>query len=617
MTQKVYAADEFASSYDVTYDVDTTGITTVTEKISLKNLTSQYYATQFSLTIGATQISDVTASDQSGPLDVSQEQKGSATTLNVKFNQQVAGEGKSLLWTLQFKSTDFASSLGKIWEVTVPKVVPSTTLENYNLTLSVPQAFGEPTAISPTPLRQTNSFGKIFLTFDKTQLTQSGVSASFGTNQLFDFDLTYHLENPNLFPLLVNVALPPDTAYQDVLYSRMDPKPVNVTLDADGNYLAWYQLSRSQKLDVKVTGSSKLYSNSKVKNPTLDPTLRKIYTASAKYWEKDHPAIKAKLAEILGSNPPAKTSDKARLIHRYVANNLKYDSSRLNSDSIERLGAVTALNNPTSAVCMEYTDLFIALARAAGIPARELDGFAYTTNSALRPLSLSGDILHAWPEYFDEEKGWVMIDPTWESTTGGVDYFNKLDLNHFVFAIKGSSSEVPAPAGSYKYPGQNTKDVKVDFSNSDFLGKPQLFVDIAAPDPIVSGLPSSIKVKVFNNGNTLQQSSTLGVSGGRLSILNNLNTRLGPIPAFGFAEFDYDARSKSLVEQFDDKITVTVAGQKFEKDIHVRPFIIFQSFPVTLIFVIVGISIIYFVVLGGFVYRRKFLNKSNKPVAKK
>src|SRR3989344_4628336 len=192
------AAEEFATSYDVTYDVGLDGVTTVTEKISLRNLTSQYYATQFSLTIGATQITDVSASDQSGPLQVKQESKGSSTTLGVQFNQQVAGQGKILPWTLTFKSKDFAQKIGKIWEVSAPKIVSSGSLENYNLTMLVPTSFGAPTQISPTPVKQTLTGDKLALSFNKDQLMQFGVSASFGENQNFDFDLSYHLENPNL-----------------------------------------------------------------------------------------------------------------------------------------------------------------------------------------------------------------------------------------------------------------------------------------------------------------------------------------------------------------------------------------------------------------------------------
>ena len=156
LTITVYAAEEFSTSYDVTYDVSLDGVTTVTEKVTLKNLTSEYYATNFSLTIGSTAITDVTASDPSGPLETKIEKKGSATTLSVKFNQQVVGVGKLLPWTLTFKSKDFASKQGSVWEVSVPKVVASSNLEGYNLTLAVPTSFGAPTSITPTPTKQTH-----------------------------------------------------------------------------------------------------------------------------------------------------------------------------------------------------------------------------------------------------------------------------------------------------------------------------------------------------------------------------------------------------------------------------------------------------------------------------
>src|SRR3989344_2446521 len=209
-----YAAEEFATSYDVTYDVGADGVTTVSEKINLKNLTSEYYANQFKLIIGSTSIFDIKASDGGGNMQVTSEQKNTATEINVKFNQQVVGLNKVLPWTLQFKSKDFAERIGKVWEVRSPRVSSLSNLENYNLTISVPSDFGDPTSITPAPKTQTLSSGKLFLTFTKDQLTESVVSASFGNFQLFDFDLSYHLDNNNLVPILTNIALPPDTAYQ-------------------------------------------------------------------------------------------------------------------------------------------------------------------------------------------------------------------------------------------------------------------------------------------------------------------------------------------------------------------------------------------------------------------
>lgn len=594
----------FATSYDVLYDVSDTGVTTVTQKVTLKNLTSEYYANQFKLIIGATKVFEIRASDPSGPLEVIEQQQGTATVLSLKFNQQVAGLGKQLPWTLSFKTKDFAEKVGKVWEVRVPRISSTTNVENYNLILAVPESFGQPSLISPTPKSQSISQGKIFLTFDKSQLQSSGISANFGVNQLFDFDLAYHLENNNLVPVLTNIALPPDTSFQDVIYQRIEPKPLNVTMDNDGNYLAWYRLNRSQKLDIKVIGSAKLYTNSKVKNPTLDESLKQKYTSTDKYWEKDNPQITLKLNEIL-AGPGTKTpEEKVKLIFQFVVNHLKYDSSRLTGD-IERLGAVTALSNPDSAVCMEFTDLFIALTRAAGIPARELDGYAYTANPTLRPLSLTRDILHAWPEYWDERRGWVMVDPTWENTTGGVDYFNKLDLNHFVFAVKGSSSTTPIPAGSYKYKGEDSLDVKVSLSDKDFLGHPQIDVQIDAPGSIVPGFPGVIKVKITNAGNALFPSTSLGMSANKLSILNNAGQNMGPIPAFGEASFDFNIRTKSLFDSYEDQITVLVGGQKFTKDITIKPFILFQTVPLAIGGVVGLMVLVYLSVLGIHIYQKR------------
>lgn len=609
--RSVFAEGEFATSYDVLYDVSEDGITTVTEKISLKNRTSESYASQFKLTISATQIFDIKASDPSGPLEVSTGQKDTATTIAVKFNQQVAGLGKILPWTLTFKSKDFAEKSGKVWEVRAPKISPSSNLESYNLTISVPQNFGDLSAVSPLPKNQSLSSSKIFLTFDMNQLRTSGVFASFGTSQLFDFDLAYHLWNSNLMPILTSVALPPDTSFQDVIFQRIDPKPLNVTVDQDGNYLAWYRLTRGQKVDVRVLGSAKLYASSKVKNPSLPENLRKKYTAGDKYWEKDNPQIVSQLNEILKENPSADNRVKTKLIFQFVVDTLKYDSERL-TDNIERLGAVTALANPDKAICMEFTDLFIALSRAAGIPARELDGYAHTSNTTLRPLSFTKDILHAWPQYWDEQRGWVMVDPTWQNTTGGVDYFSKLDLNHFVFVLRGSSSSDPIPAGSYKYAGQSSNDVKVTLSENDFLGKPQLDVEVLSANPVFSGFPGSLRIKVTNSGNGFYPSAPLSITTDKLVVLDADKGMSGLIPAYGTATFDFNLRTRSLFDSYDDTVTILIGRQKFTKNIIVRPFLLFQPIPMMIGIVAAFMIFIYLSILGIHIYRGRISKNKKK-----
>lgn len=600
---KAWAADEFATSYDVSYDVKQDATTEVTQKITLKNLTSQYYASNFTLTIGSTTVSEVTAFDETGPMEVQVTTKGNEqsfsmnkTDITVKTNQQVTGFNKSQTFTLKFKSSDFAQVIGKVWEVSLPKMPEGGNIEKYDVTLSVPISFGDPTSISPSPRSESQTLERLLFHFDKEQLNISGVSVNFGTVQVFNFILKYQLENKAFFPVLTSIILPPDTIYQDISINQLNPEPTNVTIDEDGNFLAWYRLPRQSRKEIRAVGSAKIYLNPKLeKFLTLSDFQRKELTKADRFWEKDNPMISNVLATIFKDGAQKKTREKARLIYRYVVTSLKYSTEKVNSQGIERLGAVTVLNNPDSAVCMEFTDLFIALARSAGIPARELDGFAYTTNPRLRPLSLSKDLLHSWPEYFDEDRGWVMIDPTWENTSGGVDYFNRFDLNHLVLAIKGQSSVKPSPP----------EDVKVTVSESDFVGKSQIIVELEAPRALWAGFPATATVKISNQGTSLQPASVLSINSSHLTVLGQQQVKIVPLPPFGKATYRFNLRTANILDSWEDSLDVQLAGQKFTQKVIVKPFFLLNSFPYTLAGLGVTLLGIYGIILGIHIYQKK------------
>lgn len=73
--------------------------------------------------------------------------------------------------------------------------------------------------------------------------------------------------------------------------------------------------------------------------------------------------------------------------------------------------------------CEDYTDLFVAAARAVGIPARWKTGYLYLPkeyNSApyiREDGSLDITLMrHTWPEIYLPEIGWVVLDPTYTYT---------------------------------------------------------------------------------------------------------------------------------------------------------------------------------------------------------
>ncbi len=608
LSPKAFAAGEFATTNNINYSVDEAGITSVTENITLKNKTDKYYPSSFSLSIGATQISDIEAYDSGGPLEIQTQKEAKKTTIKVNFtNQQVIGLDKEYTWTLKFKSKDFAESIGKVWQVSIPKISNAEDLENYHLTLSVPVSFGDPTTILPEPKNQSENGGRLNLFFDKSQLLESGILANFGSTQVFKFDMTFNLTNDGILPAIAPLPLPASTRYQEVLISNIEPKPENVLVDAEGNYIGYFKVGRRESLQVKVSGLTKLYTKPLYNSPALSEEEIKNYTREQKFWEKDNPELKARLEEIFADKNPQTNQEKAKLIHRFVANFLSYNSDRITKEDFERLGGLTALNNPDKALCQEFTDLFITLSRAAGIPSRELNGFAYTSNKDIRPLSFQGSLLHAWPEYYDEKLGWVMIDPTWENSTGGVDYFSRFDLNHFVLATRGLSSEEPTTANK----------VSVNLTDEEFKRVEDINLVSNIPQEIIAGLPSKIKIRVENRGNTLIDPSELLIKTAKLTlvgldkkIFTEKSIDTPPIPPYGSIEYSYNLKTDQVFKSFTDFVIVDFGEKHLLKQVLIKPIFEAKYF---LIVVIGAILLVVGIYISVFVAHIKLHKKLNPP----
>ncbi len=360
-TLPVYAEGEFQTDYKVTYQVQADGKTTVTQNIILKNNTTNFYADKFELKIGSTKVENVKAQDTAGPMEASAKFENNITTISVKFNQKVIGVGKTLPWTLSYESKELVSKSGEILEVSIPRLAKSPDVSTYEATVIVPTGFGKLAFAAPEPKDKSQSSNAQSFSFNKDQLFTSGIAMSFGEKQTFSFNLKYHLENNNLTTQYVDVALPPDNDYQKIVLSSIEPAPLDVTVDPDGNFLARFRLGTKEQKDIQATGYVEVFSKPFRKiNKALSQSQREIYTAPQQYWEVDNGQIRDKAKEL-------KTP---KQIYDFVTNYLSYNKDRLKEVKVDRKAAVGAYSNPKDSICMEFTDLFIALARAAGIPAR-------------------------------------------------------------------------------------------------------------------------------------------------------------------------------------------------------------------------------------------------------
>ena len=561
-----YAQGEFEADYDVSYTVEPDGRTNVNQKIILKNKTSDYYADKFELKIGSTKVEDVKAFDNVGPLETEVKFDENVTSISVKFNQKVIGIGKTLTWELSYSSPELNSKNGQIWEISIPRLAKALDIGTYRAKVSVPVSFGPIAFTIPSPKTTNKLINRQEFAFEKDQLIQTGVAMSFGQKQVFSFKLNYHLENNNLTNQFSQIALPPDNNYQKIVLEKIDPSPINVDVDEDDNFLAKYKLSPRSNLDVEVSGFVEVFSEPFRKiNTKLSKEDKERYTQPQKYWDTGNPLIKDK----------ASTLKTPKQIYDFVVTTLSYSKDRLNQPKIERLGASRALLSPKEAVCMEFTDLFITIARASGIPAREVEGFAYTQNERLRPLSLTlpeGDVLHAWPEYWDDNLGWVQIDPTWGSTSGGLDYFNKLDFNHITFVQRGLSSTSPYPAGAYKREGNfGNKSVFVTFAKDlpSPTATPQL--SLLSPQKIISAFPVKILAKVTNIGSTSLIGQEISLKTEKLKNISPSNIEVPILPPFSSREFEFNLQTNALFLNAQDAIVLSYVDTQISKPIKILP----------------------------------------------
>ncbi|MDA1079229.1 MAG: transglutaminase-like domain-containing protein [bacterium] len=485
VAQAVESDQPFESSIHTTYAVSLAGETTISHEFSLKNLTATSFISQYALKSPLQNLERVSANSNGKEVKTSIVETEDGTTISLAFDDQVVGENKVRKFTISYSSIDTAIISGNVLELYVPSISGDELYKKRSVTLKTPLRFGRATRVTPEP--EAVSFTDTTAITNFPDLGNQGVVALFGDRQFYSLTLRYNLENTSNSQGIAQVALPPDTPYQKMQYQSLDPAPKKLQIDQDGNWIATYELTPNSAQAIYLTAQVRVGLWPSPDAPQT-PVLPE-HTRSQRFWEIDTHAI----LDV------AKTLDTPQTIYEYVVDTLNYNLPE-NTKELTRKGAVDALGNPDDAVCQEFTDTFIALARAKNIPARRVTGYAYSSNNELRPLSLGADILHAWAEFYNVETNqWQQVDPTWGDTTGGADYFSQFDLNHIAFAINGVSSTTPYAAGSYKSESFESKDVSVELIDAFVPTAPDLSLALEPRKLFGLSIPGLYSGQITNN----------------------------------------------------------------------------------------------------------------------
>ncbi len=491
----VRAAD-YKSDYTIQYFVQQQNnrITTSVEfTIKITNLRSDVYVNKFSISFPQSfTIHNLTARDDSGPVTPDLTSVGRLNTITAEFSKPNMGRDTTNTFYLRFNQDNLFQIQGNVWEVILP-TIENRTDSNYTAIIHLPQNTDKKISIAkPNP---TSIEGDTITWVNPQTKT---IYAVFGNVQYYNLNLTYHIENPKIIPVYTEVAFPPDMLHQKVVVAGINPKPIQTYSDSDGNFLGKYVLTPKQSLTIQYRGIAEIFVKPR---DDYRKTMERLFIDSKhylltqqKYWTLSDVALIANYTT-------------ANQIYRFVTKNLHYDYARASTNNV-RLGAQTALNNPNQAVCVEFSDLFIASAREKGIYSREIEGYGYSNDNTLRPLSLVSDVLHSWPQFYNTSiDEWQSVDPTWENTSG-IDYFSSFDLDHIAFVIHGKRPDYPLTAGMYKL--ENSHDVSVSFTTAAPQERHDLSITTSSiPSKLLDNGAIEGNIILKNNGNVSEMNTDI------------------------------------------------------------------------------------------------------------
>ena len=198
-----------------------------------------------------------------------------------------------------------------------------------------------------------------------------------------------------------------------ILPSGKRPTPRAKHLEAEvklstGNIADTVMSNPQQKLEVSTEHAGKLFiqvpsiAAEDCLNLPIQNTQGEFLAASA-YIQVDHPDIQAKAEEILGTEVNSWRASEKLCQWVYASINDKKMSGGFSS-------SLTTLES-LSGDCTEHTVLFIALARAAGIPARICSGIVFARDAFY---------YHFWPEVYVGR--WVQMDPTLDQVVADANH---------------------------------------------------------------------------------------------------------------------------------------------------------------------------------------------------
>jgi Transglutaminase-like enzymes, putative cysteine proteases len=239
---------------------------------------------------------------------------------------------------------------------------------------------------------------------------------TFTANSDTKLDIAYNLGSLSASPYQKELDLKVSGDNAQITSANSVNKKLTATSYLKAGEKLQYQVTRT----IQTSGIKYIKDLSKTSGDYSSFSDYTKYTDAADKIESNNSAIVEESKELFAgiTNPYYK----AKKAYEFVNSYMNYDESNKNK------GALNALQT-SKGVCEDYSELFVALLRASGVPARVATGYWIDSENFSNNIANGNNYRHAWAEYYLPEYGWIVVEPT------NIYYFNgKQTINYDYFS---------------------------------------------------------------------------------------------------------------------------------------------------------------------------------------
>jgi hypothetical protein len=391
-------------------------------------------------------VSSAIVYDENGAaINFTTEYRDFSVILYVPYQEDIES-GDRYTFTLTYNHPQLAQKNGALVDIFIQafsedfNFFTNNTSYTYNIKLKVSDELPEENFIFPSPNTQSIEDGFKTYTFRGEQLKGNYVWLQLGLEQYYRFNITQELPatekfltgNKNEYKIILPRNQTAAKVKQTVFYDSIQPEPSNIEIDEYGNVIGTFLINSSEDNTIEINGYAnvKILNNSdfEIKGNIGDYTqlinqgvLDESNLSEAPFWEVNSPEIVNQANQL--KNGSQDVEQIVNETYNYIVDSIDYSQVKRFGIN-ERQGALETLRGG-AAVCMEYSDLYITLLRAQGVPARAAFGYGYDSKEITNQQEL-----HQWVQvYIPKTKTWLNVDPTWgengPALIGG-------DMNHFL-----------------------------------------------------------------------------------------------------------------------------------------------------------------------------------------